>query len=280
MTTPKLKMGKISYINASPVYYGLDNGLLPEWLELVPDVPSELNRKIGAGQIDISPISAAFYAMHHDELLLLPDLSISCHGKVLSVILASNYEVDALNKRKIMFSRESASSSSFLKMIFSKKGIAPQYETGPVNRIDTIPDDTDAALVIGDYALTQPWAERFEHCIDLGQLWYEMTGLPFVFAVWAVRKAVAKTHPGMVNKVHNLLLESRRIGYENLDTIIDQGRAKLDLEKPKIEAYFNCLHCDLDKIKIKGMDQFFTSLFEQGILKSKVNVQFFDPDVL
>ena len=96
MNDKKVTMGKISYINASPVFYGLDHGLLPPWLKMESDVPSVLNRKIITGQIKISPISAAFYAMNHKELLLLPDLSISCHGRVLSVILASHYPIDDL----------------------------------------------------------------------------------------------------------------------------------------------------------------------------------------
>src|SRR3989339_790671 len=114
MNSEKTVMGKISYINASPVYYGLDNGLLPDWLEMDADVPSALNRKIIEGQIIISPISAAFYAMNHRELLLLPDLSISCHGRVMSVILASRYSIDELSGKTVRLSRESASAASFL----------------------------------------------------------------------------------------------------------------------------------------------------------------------
>ncbi len=121
MKNIKIDMGKISYINASPVFYGLDHGLLPNWLNMVSDVPSVLNKKILAGNIEISPISAAFYAMNYKDLLLLPDLSISCHGPVMSVVLASNYPIDNLTGKQIMFSQESASAASFLKMIFNQK---------------------------------------------------------------------------------------------------------------------------------------------------------------
>lgn len=63
MNSDKLRMGRISYINASPVYYGLDRGLAPDWLTLVTDVPAALNHQIRTGEVDISPISAAFYGM-------------------------------------------------------------------------------------------------------------------------------------------------------------------------------------------------------------------------
>lgn len=96
MEPVSLRMGRISYINASPVYYGLDHGLAPSWLRLVTDVPAALNRQILQGDVDISPISAAHYAVNHQSLLLLPDLSISCHGPVMSVLCASNVPLDSL----------------------------------------------------------------------------------------------------------------------------------------------------------------------------------------
>ncbi|MCK5162343.1 MAG: menaquinone biosynthesis protein [Desulfobacula sp.] len=270
-------MGKISYINASPVYYGLDHGLLPPWLKMVPDVPSALNRKIKTGQIQVSPISAAFYAMNHRDLLLLPDLSISCHGRVLSVILASNYPIDDLEGKKVMFSRESASAASFLKMIFNQRKVSPVYEVGSVNNFQRISNSVDAVLVIGDAALTHPWDQVFKYSIDLGQLWYEMTQLPFVFAVWVVRRSFAKKDPACVKEIHNWLLESKRQGYQHIDKVIEAGKNKLHLDQSVIKEYFDLLYCDLDDQKVKAMEVFFDSLLDQGILNEKPDITFFKP---
>ncbi|MCD4720600.1 MAG: menaquinone biosynthesis protein [Desulfobacula sp.] len=270
-------MGKISYINASPVYYGLDHGLLPPWLKMVPDVPSALNRKIKTGQIQVSPISAAFYAMNHRDLLLLPDLSISCHGRVLSVILASNYPIDDLEGKKVMFSRESASAASFLKMIFNQRKVSPVYEVGSVNNFQRISNSVDAVLVIGDAALTHPWDQVFKYSIDLGQLWYEMTQLPFVFAVWVVRRSFAKKDPVCVKEIHNWLLESKKQGYQHIDKVIEAGKNKLNLDQSLIKEYFDLLYCDLDDQKVKAMEVFFDSLLDQGILDEKPDITFFKP---
>ncbi len=275
MHNKKTVMGKISYINASPVYYGLDNGLLPDWLEMDPDVPSALNRKIIEGKIVISPISAAFYAMNHKELLLLPDLSISCHGKVLSVILVSRYAMDELSGKTVRLSRESASAASFLKMIFHQKNITPIFQTGDVGHIESVSREVDAALIIGDTALTLPWQKHFNYCIDLGQFWYEMTGLPFVFAVWVVRRSFAESNPLLVKKIHDLLMASKDSGYQNLDKIIEVSHQKLNIEKKLVKEYFDLLFCDLDQEKIRAMEIFFDSLFEQGILTQKANIRFF-----
>jgi len=277
MNDKNVYMGKISYINASPVFYGLDHGLLPPWLKMVSDVPSVLNQKLITGQIKISPISAAFYAMNHRELLLLPDLSISCNGRVLSVILASNYEIDNLEGKKVMFSQDSASAASFLKMIFNQRKVSPLYEVGSVTHCQMVSKSVDAVLVIGDTALKHPWGQAFKYRIDLGQLWYEMTQLPFVFAVWAVMRSFAEKYPSRVKEIHNLLLESKRQGYQHIDKVIEAGKNKLNLEQLVIKEYFDLLYCDLDGQKIKAMQLFFDSLLDQGILNEKADMEFFNP---
>lgn len=269
------RMGKISYINASPVFYGLDHGLLPDWLEMVPDVPSVLNRKLITGDIKLSPISAAFYAMHHKELLLLPDLSISCNGPVLSVILASNYPIEELDGKKVLFSAESASAASFLKMIFMEKNITPEYTVGDVTQVQSISPDTDAVLVIGDTALTYPWQDKFSFWIDLGQLWYEMKQLPFVFAVWAVRRSFARDHRKTVEKIHQLLLDSKTEGEKHMAQIINAGHKKLRIDTDTVKRYYSLLYCDMDDLKIKAMGLFFDSLYNQKIILEKADIQFY-----
>ncbi len=269
-----VRMGKISYINAFPVYYGLDHGLLPSWLTMVADVPSALNRKIMTGEIVLSPISAAFYAQNYKDLLLLPDLSISCNGRVLSVILAGHCPIDELDGKTVTFSRESASAASFLRMIFNKKKINPLYDIGPVDDCRQLSKTSDAVLVIGDKALSRDWEEWFEYKFDLGQLWYEMTQLPFVFAVWAVRRSFAQNHPDIVNDIHQLLLESKAMGDEHMDQVIADGQKRTHFEYALIKQYFDLLYCDLDEKKITAMQLFFDSLFEQDVLTRKPVIEF------
>jgi len=275
MNDQKIHIGKISYINDAPVYFGLDHGLLPPWLKMVSDVPAVLNAQIKTGQIKISPVSAAFYAMNHRDLLLLPDLSISCNGRVMSVILASNYPIDELDGKTVMFSQESASAAAFLKMIFCRKNVSPVFEVGPTNNYQQISRSTDAALIIGDAALLYPWAHVFEYCIDLGQLWHDMTKRPFVFAVWVVRRTFAVKHPSRVRQIHKLLLASKDLGYLNIDKVIEAGTNKLGLKQAVIKEYFDLLYCDLDEKKINAMALFFDSLFDQKILTEKVVIEFF-----
>ncbi len=275
-------MGRISYINASPVYYGLDHGLTPPWLALVTDVPASLNGQILSGDVQISPISAAHYAMHYEELLLLPELSISCHGPVLSVICASKYPLEELDGKKVLLSQESATGANLLKLILAqklalvKKQIPPQYVMADLNSISTNSQQADAVMVIGDKALTLPWKDHFDHIVDLGQEWFDMTGLPFVFAVWAVNRKFAATHAPEVSKISDLLCQSKNQGYAFMDEIIAQGSKKLGLSKDLIGQYYQLLYCDMDDTKVQGMQMFFDSLFSRGLLPHKVSIRFFD----
>jgi chorismate dehydratase len=268
-------MGKISYINASPVFYGLDHGLLPDWLEMIAEPPAVLNRLIKNNEIILSPVSAAFYAMHHGDFLLVPDLSISCNGKVMSVILMSKYPLEQLNKKNIVFTEESATAASFFKMIFSMKNIKPNLTTCAVKHINDIKENVDAALIIGDAALTQPWDTIYQYKIDLGDLWYSMTKLPFVFAVWVVRKSFAENNPDIVKKIIDLLNNSKEQGYINIEKIIEKGALKLDLDITYVKKYYDHLFCDLDDKKIKALAMFFKFLYEEKILDNRPEIKIF-----
>ena len=275
MINPPLLMGKIDYINAFPVYYGLDHGLLPRWIKMVPNPPAVLNGMIEENKIAMSPVSSAFYGMHHKDLLILPDLSISSHGDVMSVILMSDYELDELHGKNIFLTRESATSVCLVKLIMAQRHLVPVYTTGKLKSVDDVPANVEAALIIGDAAMTQPWESRFKHRFDLGRVWHGATGLPFVYALWVVQKTYAKNHPEAVGAALDLFYQSRAMGYENIRQVIKKGAQKLNLDEAYVERYFQGLICDLDAPKVKGLTLFFDSLYHYGIFPDKVAVQFF-----
>ncbi|MBF0379104.1 MAG: menaquinone biosynthesis protein [Desulfamplus sp.] len=305
----KFLMGKIDYINASPVYYGLDHGLVPNWIEMIEGPPAVLNGMIKNRELEISPISSAFYAMNHKELLILPDLSISSQGEVLSVILMTNYPIEELDGKTIILTQDSATSSALVRLIAIQKGIRPNFITGKLRTLEDIPDNiaipqnikvsdnigiqeaisipndigfsqnvcnltVDAAMIIGDAAMTQPWEKKFKYRIDLGKLWYETTGLPFVFALWVVRRECAISRYNDVKDALELFYESRNQGYIHIDKVIESGAKRLGLDNSYVSRYFELLHCNLDELKIKGLEYFFLSLYENSLLPEKVDIKF------
>jgi chorismate dehydratase len=217
-----MKIGRIGYINCAPVYGAIDHGIvaLPPGGELVTGTPSELNDLLVAGELDMSVISAIEYARHAKDLLLLPDLAISCDGPVRSVALFSKRAVERLGGSTVLLSASSRTSVALLELLcrdvwkIHPKFAEVRAEAQDLEALAVLPHE--AVLVIGDAALQLAAAGRYAHRYDLGEEWKRWTGRPFVFAVWAARRA---TDPAAVQRGHKALLESRAWGLAHLDEI-------------------------------------------------------------
>ncbi len=273
-----IALGRISYMNVAPVYYGLDHGLKPEWLEIESHPPTDLNHMLSRKGLDISPVSSVAYARHQDEWLILPDLSISCFGKVMSVLLVSRYPIEQLHGKPIIMTRESATSTELLKLICAMKQVTPIFKTGVVKNAAELPEDTAAALVIGDAALNGQWEHRFEYIVDLGEMWHQLSGLPFVFALWVVRKRVAEQNPERVNDVIELFRQTKRMGRRSMKQIAEHASAKLGLDIDLCRRYYTVLNYDLDSRQTKGVQTFFDGLRHYKRVDRKIELNFFGSD--
>ncbi len=274
-----VSLGRIDYMNVAPIYYGLDNGLatqgISRGIKLISGPPNALNRMMIDGNLDISPVSSAAYAGNAHEWLILPDLAIACHERVLSVLLVSRCDLASLTGKRILITDESASARDLCRLIFSLKGVRPEFVVGKVKNPLQLPEEIGAALVIGDSALSQPWGRFFPHIYDLGTQWWRMTGLPFVFAVWAVRKEFARKHPERVAAVLALLKTSRRLGNENLESIADKACNKLGIDVSTARRYYESLVYDLADREKEGLELFYNGLHEAGITDQSAPLNFF-----
>ncbi len=268
-------VGRISYLNVAPVYHSLDNGLKPGWLKMITAPPSVLNSMLERDLLDISPVSSSAYARNQERWLLLPDLSIACYGKVMSVILASNYPFNKLNNKKVVLTDESETAAELLKLIFSLKKIKPVFQSRAIKNPGDIQNGT-AALIIGDSALYGKWSSAYKYIWDLGDVWHQMTGLPFIFAIWAVRKSFAEKRPEVVASIINLFRISKNKGICNLEQVANKASAKLGLSVDICRKYYKNLFYDLDPLKIKGLEAFFKGLYKAKLIPKKVRLSFFD----
>jgi chorismate dehydratase len=271
-----IKVGRIEYVNVAPVYYGLEQEDAPANIQLVRKPPAVLNHMMEQGRIDISPVSSAAFARNHHQWSLLPNLSISSFGTVMSVILASHYPLEELDNRKILLSDESASAADMLRLVLSWKHIFPRFETGSVTcDAQATYADYDAVLVIGNNALSGGWNHRFQYGFDLGELWKEVTGLPFVFAVWAVRKAFARQHPIIVTEIARHFEHSKQLGRRNIDKIEEMACTALDLDPGDCHTYFQILKYGLGHFELLGLKKFYQGLYEERIIPDPVKLAFF-----
>jgi len=194
-----IRLGRISYVNMAPVFYRLDAEV-----EEIQGVPTDLNRRLVAGEIDLAPISSIEYARHADRLRLLPRLCVSSEGAVESIQLVSRKPLEQV--RSVAVTPESATSVVLTKVLLPEASHVPLGE------------EADAKLLIGDAALKSAFEDPTPHH-DLGRLWLERTGLPMVFAVWAcpepVPAGLSELEAALVDSVLLARAEPERLAHES-----------------------------------------------------------------
>jgi chorismate dehydratase len=262
-----MKIGRIPYINCYPVYGAIDRGIVRLDAELVDGVPTDLNRKMGAGDLDISVVSAVEYARDAERYLLLPDLAISCDGPVRSVMLFSKRPAAELTSRNVIVSRSSMTSVALLELLFENVWQArPRFVPGDAEIRDVIVDDagdSDARLVIGDAALVlgSNHRQRYPFVYDLGQTWKESTGQPFVFAVWVAQRS---TDVKEALVAHAGLIASRNWGLAHLGDLAEQAHQATGVERRVCAEYLSGLDYGLSYPHLAGLTEFYRRLLERG----------------
>ena len=188
----KARVGRIQYVNCIPYFHGLQKNE-PE-TEFYATFPAKINGLMHRGKIDMAPVSSLEYLRHQRDYILLPDLGIGARDFSGSVLLLSREKIEGLDGASIALSRESLSSAVLLRILLKFK-----YKFD--NRFVSMRSDPEnmlarhkAALVIGDDALFYR-PEGFVYKYDLSELWWNWTGKPFCFALWAVRRDFAALRP-------------------------------------------------------------------------------------
>src|SRR5205085_1604977 len=222
-----MRLGRIGYINCFPVYGAIDRGVVRVPAGLVTGTPAELNDLLVAGELDLSVISAVEFARNAGLLRLLPGIGITSDGPVRSVALFSKVPVEALHDRTVLLTASSRTGVALLELLCRDVWrVRPHFaqaraEATDLDALGRLPHD--AVLVIGDAALLLAARHAYPHRVDLGEAWTRWTGLPFVFAVWAARRAVDRP---AADRVHAMPLASRdeRAPLLELGALADQAR--------------------------------------------------------
>jgi len=273
-----IKLGHIPYLNCVPFFYFLEESGFSG--ELVSGVPSELNRLLHQGKLDVSPSSSFEYAYHWEDYFLLPGHSISSQGKVQSVLLFSPVEMSELEGKTIAITGESATSINLLRVI-----LLEFYHHQRIN--DFVPDGSvedlvsarEPALLIGDRALLL--ATRLPDgvkCFDLGEIWYQQTGLPFVFALWMIRKAAFGSFQKELSLLGRHLQYSLERVLENPEEIVSDCTSGAGLSPQQVIQYWQNIDYRLDKEHLAGLNLFFQLCAKHQLLDKNPPLNFL-PDL-
>jgi chorismate dehydratase len=265
-----VRVGRIPYINCYPVYGAVDRRIVALDGEVIDGVPTALNRAMAEGRLDVSVISAVEYARDAARYLLLPDLAISCDGPVRSVMLFSRRPAETLDASRVLVSRSSMTSVALLQLMFehvwrsSPTFVPSDAEIADLARTNAEPHD--ARLIIGDAALmltsgASALAADYPYVYDLGSVWKDWTGLPFVFAVWVAQRT---TPVASSLAVHAQLIQSRDWGLQHLGELSVQAAAATGVSEPAALEYLSGLDYGLRYEHLAGLTTFFGKLAASG----------------
>lgn len=184
MSKKNTTISLISYLNAKPLTIYFEKNKIND-LNIVSDIPSNSCRKLISGQVEAGLVSSIIIA-ENKNLKVVNNISIASEGPVESVLLLSKKSIK--NIKSIALDEESRTSNVLLQILLNKFfDIKPNYKTKKGN-IETLLEQYDAVLAIGDKAFNYGIDNPSDVLWDLAMEWKHFTGLPFVFAVWGVTK--------------------------------------------------------------------------------------------
>ncbi len=205
----KKKVSVVNYLNAKPLVYGLEENLINHNFILQKDVPSICAQNLKDGKTELAVIPSVEYAHGKGDWKIVPDICIASYTAVKSAGLFFNKGVKDI--KTIAVDSGSTTSVALLKILMNEKyESSPQYIFMEPN-LDEMLKKADAALIIGDKALH--YQAGFSSHLDLGDEWFDLTGLPFVYFFWAGNKS------SLTSDDVKIIKESHKTGHENLKNI-------------------------------------------------------------
>ena len=195
------RVGSVPYLNAAPLTRGLDE-------QVVFAVPSKLAEMLRRDELDAALVSVT-EVLFNDRYDVLDGVAIASLGEVVSVLLAHRQPLEEITE--IYCDPASLTSLNLLRVLLAERGLFPQFKELASYDAATMPD---ATMLIGDRAIDFVRGPHDHAIWDLGVAWNDLTGLPFTYAVWALRRGIENT------ALRRKLREAWAFGLDTLDYII------------------------------------------------------------
>ena len=227
----------MSYLNTKPLIYGFEKGMMKEEVELVMDYPANIASMLLNDEIDIGLVPVAVLPALK-QYHLISDYCIACDGEVASVCLFSEVPINEIET--ILLDYQSKTSVALLKILLKDHWNINPKLADTSSGYELSIENTTGGLVIGDRALAQ--RNQSKYCYDLGLAWKELTGLPFVFAVWVSNKPMDKQFIEKFNMTNSY-------GLDNLGGIV----AKNNFSSYDLDYYFKkniIFKPEIDKLEV------------------------------
>ncbi len=246
MTT---RIGRIPYLNSEVFYYGMAG---EPGIGMAPLVPRALSNAASDGGLDAGPVPLVTCFELEDAFKPLGDFCISTVEKARSILLFSKRPIDELTGAVVGVTGETSTSVRLMKTLLTMR-----FRVTPGSYVDLNDGPNDAFLLIGDEALRhRRGVSGYPYLYDLGEEWYEWTGLPFVFARWVVRRDV---DDDKVRWLESLLSRSIENGLADVEKIA-ASRQDLNMTFGEVIEYVRSFHYHLGDDELKSIQRFRTLL--------------------
>ena len=259
---PPVRIGAVSYLNSKPLIEGLLE-LAPQ-AQLILDYPSCLADELAAGRLDVALIPS-IESFGDPDYEIMSDACVASRGPVLSVKLY--FRKAPGDVRSLALDEGSRTSAALARIILAERfGVSPAARTLPLG--DSASDtDADAVLLIGDRAMHPP-NEPFRSVWDLGQEWFEWTGLPFVFAMWVTRRGLE------LGATAAALNAARDRGLARINQIAAREAAPLGISESTAQEYLSRhLHFRMGSAERSGLRLFRTLAAKYGLAPESTPVR-------
>jgi chorismate dehydratase len=265
----RLRIATVPYLNAVPLIRGLSDlaSRAGTEIEIVPIPPSRIAGLLRRGEADAGLVPVIeLPGLGHPAIVR--GLGIASRRRARSVLLVTRGGLESV--RRVALDASSRTSAALVRLLLARRGLR---EIEFVERPPDWPamlEGADAALVIGDPALTADLTGL--QAIDLATEWFAATGLPFVFAVWAVRDGVRLPDDGA------LFHEALRRGEQEIDTIAQEASARLGRPSDDLASYLReCIHYRLGPAEERALALFLARAHEIGLVPRPEPLRFTGP---
>jgi chorismate dehydratase len=229
------RVGSVPFLNAAPLVRGIED-------QIIVATPAKLAGMLQKDELDAALVSIV-EVLFHDRYDVLDGMAIASLGEVKSVFLAHRCPIEEV--KEVFCDTASLTSVNLLRVLLAERGLKPEFK--PLPDYESA-KDKDFVLLIGNAGLDFLRAPHRHEIMDLGEAWMELTQLPFVYAVWALRRGVEN------KQLRRQLREARDFGLDTLDSII-QSRTDYDYEFRKDYLGWH-IHYHLGTDEKRGLAKF------------------------
>ena len=239
----QFRVGSVKALNAVPLTRGLES-------EIIYATPATLAEMLRRDELDAALVSVV-EVLFNDRYDILDSIAVASLGEVKSVFLAHRRPLEEVTE--VFCDTASLTSVTLLKVLLAERGLKPEFK--PLEDYASA-KDKDFVLLIGDAALDFVFSNPPHQVLDLGEAWSELTKLPFVYAVWAMRRGV---HTPVLRRQ---LREARDFGLDTLDHIIS---SRTEYTEEFRKDYFGWhIHYHLGSDEKRGIAKFIELLRKHG----------------